>query len=78
MNIDFKIVKEKYLIKSDLESAQQTQNELIEKINQLEQDNLDMRDSCRTHFERCNKCKRLHDTGLICVYCRHDNSEDIK
>jgi hypothetical protein len=41
-----------------------------------QRDILDMMDSVQTEFDRCNKCKRIHDLGLRCPHCGHDNSED--
>jgi len=50
---------------------------LKEQIKQLEQDNEDMRSSTCTHFHRCSKCKRLHDSGYCCFYCGNDDSRNV-
>lgn len=39
-----------------------------------EHDVEDMDESCCTSFIRCPNCDRLHDVGLVCVFCGWDNS----
>lgn len=48
---------------------------LKSEFERMQNDISDMRSSCKTSFERCRKCHRLHDSQHVCP-CGHDNSDD--